>query len=239
MGTADKINQNICAIYEKWYDEVQYRHPYLFTEKFSNVFCPGVTDEWTTVSMRILIVGEEATWKSRSLYPEYADNELQKCQRWIIDDLSAQVSGDTKHHPSPFWRRIHALHSAFPNAAFCWGNIDCINDAVTKRALKEKDRTALHDCDTQLIRELIELIQPTHIVFFGWHNTSLRHEFPDLCDVVYPGVFGDTQYMKENGYIVKTIWQDKAVVFTYHPQWLKTNSSAYIERLIKVLQVEK
>ena len=230
------INEKIRALYERWRGEVQCKYPYLFEQNFSNIFCPGITDDWAKSNIRMLIIGEEATWGSRSLYPKYEDNELLECQRWIIDDLSTKLSSDTKRCSSNFWKRIYAFQNAFPNAAFCWSNIDCINNAVTKGALKEKDRKALHDCDTQLIRELVELIQPTHMVFFGWHNTSLKHEFPDLCDVVYPDAFDDKQYLKKNGYIVDTVWKGIKVVFTYHPQWLKASSNKYIERLIDVLR---
>jgi hypothetical protein len=51
-----------------------------------------------------------------------------------------------------------------------------------------------------VLREIVELIKPTHILFLGWHNTSLKHEFPELIKDVYPYKYGDTGYMKENGY---------------------------------------
>ena len=235
MHTQEAINARILALFGRWRAELETRHPHLFSRAFSNIFCPGVTAEWSRSPMRVLLVGEEATWESRTRYPDYTDNELQKCQQWIVRDLEKQLNGDEERHPSPFWRRIHALHEAFPQAAFCWSNIDCIN-ADTRRALRETDRKDLHDCEIQLVREMVDIIHPTHILFCGWHNTSLQHEFPELCERVYPRKIGDAHFMKTNGYILKTDYQGISAVFTYHPSGAAANSNAYIARLIETLR---
>lgn len=235
MISSELINANIISMFEQWRIEIKERNPYLLSDKFSNIFCTGVMDEWPQASMRVLIVGEEATWRSRSNYEYTEETELQECQSWIINDLKSQLSGSVKKRRSPFWRRIHAIHDAFPNAGICWTNIDCIN-TERRGKLSEKDRKALHDCRTKPVAQLVELIQPTHIVFCGWHNTSLQHEFEDLCPVVYPEAFGNTEYMKANKYIVDTKYHGQTVVFTYHPSWLRANSDAYIGRILQLLR---
>lgn len=232
MNSQKTINQKIITLYRQWKDEIQVKTPYLMSEKFSNIFCTGVLEDWCTSDVRILILGEEATWQSRNNYSYTDETELQECQQWILNDLKTKLQRNEKN--TPFWRRVFAIREAFPNASFCWTNIDCINTDKGEK-LYEKDRKALHSCDTRLVRELVDCINPTHIVFFGWHDTSLIHEFPELCSVVYPEKFGDTKFLKENGYIVKTEYNRKKVVFTYHPSWPKANSDAYIERLIEML----
>ena len=177
MFDVQKINAEILSVYEQWRREIKEKCPYLLSESFSNIFCTGAKEGWSDADVRILIVGEEARWKSRKYY-NYSDaDELKECQKWIINEIRTQLYDDAiKKHKSGFWRRIRKLHSAFPEAQFCWTNIDVIN---TKwgNALKERDRKSLHRCDTQVLREVVRLLEPTHIVFFGWHNTSLLHEF--------------------------------------------------------------
>lgn len=236
MEAIEKTNSDIIDIYEKWRKEIAAVYPYLLGEDFSNVFCTGVLKNWRTSNMRILVVGEEATWKSRKFYNYNGADELQQCQQWILDELNKQLYDDTvKKHISPFWRRMRVIHAAFPNASIGWTNIDVIN-SKSCRALREEDRQALHSCKTQVLREAVALLKPTHILFFGWHNTSLQHEFPELMKKVYPRKYGDTVFMKENGYIFKTDYEEKIVVFTYHPSWLRANSNSYIERLISVMK---
>jgi len=131
---------------------------------------------------------------------------------------------------------MRAINSAFPDSAICWTNIDVINTAK-RRALSEKDdRRQLHSCDTKILREVVELIKPTHIVFLGWHNTSLRHEFPELSEKVYPQKDGNTEFLKQNGYIFKTEYNGMQVVFSYHPRSSQAVSNAYKDRLIALLK---
>lgn len=234
MDSEERINDGVLALFAQWKQEVGVKNPQLFSGAFSNIFCPGVTNDWVQSTMRMMVIGEEATWSSRDRYNYHKDAELRTCQRWIIDEMNGQLTGTQKPHKSPFWRRIRAMKKAFPDAAFFWANMDCINTSAGK-ALSSPDRKALHDCNTQLARQLVDIINPTHIIFFGWHDISLQHEFPDLCGVVYPHKFGDTGYMKENRYLLRTKYQGKTVVFTYHPSWLRANSDDYIQRINKLL----
>ena len=235
VNVTQKINIDIIDIYKKWQKEIKNSYPNLLSEDYSNVFCTGILENWITSDMRILIVGEEATWKSRKDYEYNDENELQQCQQWILNDLNQQLYDNTvKNHSSPFWQRIQIIHAAFPKAAICWTNIDVINNAKTHRALSENDRQKLHSCKTRVLREVVELTKPTHILFFGWHNTSLKHEFPELISEVYPNKYGDTGYMKENGYILKTNYNDIHIVFTYHPQSRQASSKEYTNRVIEI-----
>lgn len=236
MLTAKEINAKIIAIYEKWRSEMAEKSPQFLGGDFSNIFCTGVLENWSNSDIRILFVGEEATWKSRKCYHYAYSNELPECQKWILDQINSQFYDDSvRKYRSAFWRRMRAINSAFPNSAICWTNIDVINTAKC-RALSDKDRRQLHSCDTRILREVVELIKPTHIVLLGWHNTSLRHEFPELSEKVYPKEYGNTEFMKQNGYIFKTEYKGAQVVFSYHPRSSQAVSNAYKDRLIAILK---
>ena len=124
MDAAETINADIIKLYEQWRDKIKHNMPHLLSDGFSNIFCTGVTEDWIESAMRIFIVGEEATWKSRSQYDYTEDTELYECQKWIINDLKTQLDGSAEKHSSPFWRRIHKIKEAYPYASFCHMNIE-------------------------------------------------------------------------------------------------------------------
>jgi len=103
MLTAKEINTKIIAIYEKWREEIAEKSPQLLGGGFSNIFCTGVLENWSNSDVRILIVGEEATWKSRECYHYTDANELPECQKWILDQINSQFYDDSaKKYGSAF-----------------------------------------------------------------------------------------------------------------------------------------
>ena len=237
MNKPGIINKKIVDIYKIWFNEIQQTSPHLLSEDFSNIFCTGVGDDWFNSDMRILIVGEEATWGSRSNH-QYADYyvELKECQKWIIKYLNSQLN--IEKHPHAFWQRIQDIHSVFPEAQICWTNIDVINTKAGK-ALKQKDRKALHSCKTRLLHEVIKTTNPTHIIFFGWHNTSLEHELPELLNTAYPKGIADNSFIKSQNYIFNTKFDGKNVILSYHPNYVPIRyNKNYINKLIKLIKQE-
>ena len=237
MNNPDILNEKIVDIYKIWLNEIQNNSPHLLSDNFSNIFCTGVADNWCNSDVRILIVGEEATWGSRSKH-QYADYyvELKECQKWIIKYLNSQLN--IGKHPHAFWKRIQDIHCAFPKAQICWTNIDVINTKFGK-ALKQKDRKALHSCKTRLLHEVIKTTNPTHIIFFGWHNTSLLHEIPELLNITYPKGIADNSFIKSQNYIFNTKLDGKNVILSYHPNYVPIrNNKNYINKLIELIKQE-
>ena len=237
MNNPDILNEKIIDVYKIWLSEIQQTSPQLLSDDFSNIFCTGVADNWCNSDVRILIVGEEATWGSRSKH-QYADYyiELKECQKWIIKYLNSQLN--IEKHPHAFWKRIQDIHCAFPEAQICWTNIDVINTKSGK-ALKQKDRKALHSCETRLLQKVIKITNPTHIIFFGWHNTSLEHELPELLNTAYPDGIADNSFIKSQNYIFNTKFDGKNVILSYHPNYVPIrNNKNYINKLIKLIKQE-
>ena len=233
-----KTNKKIIETYKRWIIEIQQATPYLLTDEFSNIFCTGIKKEWFNSDIRILIVGEEATWKSRNQY-NYSDftEELEECQKWVTNELHKQLYDKScKKHTHAFWGRIQDIHKTYTNAQFCWTNIDVINTKEGK-ALKQKDRKALHNCETRLLYEVINLINPTHIIFLGWHNISLKHEMPELLDIAYPKGISNNEFLKSENYIFKTKHNGRNIILSYHPNFVPIrNNKNYINKLIDLIK---
>ena len=239
---SQSINERIIAIYSEWLNDIEERTPSLLTGEFSNSFCTGVPSNWSEKKMRILIVGEEATWGSRdnpgNKYKNY-DTELKECQKWILNDLNDKLYGNGQNtcKRSPFWRRIKKIQEEFRQASICWTNIDVIN-TKKRRKLREEDRLLLHS-GIRLLGRVTEEIDPTHILFCGWHNSSLKHEFPDLYREVCPSdcYKDDKKVWKSKDYILPFSKDGRKIIFTYHPSWAKANSDSYIDKILKELKV--
>ncbi len=228
-----ELNQEIIQVYLGWLNELRSVSPWLLTKDYSNIFCTGFPDGWNEKNRRILIVGEEATWKSRERY-RYSgdDDECVKCQEWILNNLEKHLSGQlSERNNSPFWKRVRHIHENFPEASIAWTNIDIINSQTGKK-LSEKDRKALHATSTRILFHVIQLSNPTDVIFFGWHNTSLSHELPDFIPKLYPSGIKDNSFLKSNGYIVSFSEKQRKYIFTYHPSWGKANTYDYLSRII-------
>ena len=82
--------------------------------------------------------------------------------------------------------------------------------------LKQNERESLHS--TPILPKEIDILRPTHVIYFGWYGISLEKELPDVFSCLYPNGLGDESLWKdekmakfqENG-----IWH----IFTYHPNW--------------------
>ena len=117
-------------------------------------------------------------------------------------------------------------------------NIDVINTKSGK-ALKQKDRKKLHNCETRLLHEVIKLINPTHIIFFGWHNTSLEHEAPNLLNIAYPNGVANNSFIKSENFIFETKLNGKNIILSYHPNYVPIrNNKNYIFKLIRLIKQE-
>lgn len=238
------INKKIREIYKLYFVQIKDKHSELFNrEEFSNVFVTGVLDDWETAKNRIMIVGEEAAWRDISDWG-YIEREVENSQEWVIKLLYDQINPPKygfKKNRRPFWKRFRRIAERFQNASFCYANIDSINSVKTKnKALKIVDRKKLHSTKIRILQEVINIIKPTLVIFFGWHNVSLKHEFEDLYNKIYPYKEGDTSnFINEEKAIVDYDKDGIKYIFTYHPSYVMArtkkyaNNEEYEETIIK------
>ena len=216
--------------YQQWYGQLTellktcpefrdkkytYSHPYYL----------HIPDDWCQSTYRILIVGEEG----------YGEKEfelsIEKAQEFNRKYLLSQIDPDQldkndryKRSGSSFWRRIRSIDKLMKDNGFpysiTWTNLDMIHHSIKKGncKLKQKERESLHSTPKKILSEEIDILRPTHVIYFGWYGISLEKELPDVFHSLYPNGLGDDSQWKdekmakfqENG-----IWH----IFTYHPSW--------------------
>lgn len=225
-------NEQLVARYVTWLSELRECAPILLTDKYSNPYYTSIPEGWfDTKGPKILIVGEEGAglWgcgkagtMGDSENPFYSPEDFSEIQALNYNYLRSQLGLQctSKRNNSPFWNQVRKVSEY---GVCCWTNIDKIHRlSDSKCALTSKKRTLLHATPTRILSEEIDILSPTHVIFFGWYGISLRHELPDLFSKLYP-----------NGIRDSSVWRDSKIVsingeaykslFRYHPAWGNRN----------------
>ena len=216
----EEKRKELFEVYQQWYGQLtellkkySYSHPYYL----------HIPDDWCQSTYRILIVGEEG-------YGEKEFNlSIEKAQEFNRKYLLSQIDPDQldkndryKRSGSSFWRRIRSIDELMKDNgspySITWTNLDMIHHSIKKGncKLKQTERESLHS--TPILPKEIDILRPTHVIYFGWYGISLEKELPDVFSRLYPNGLGDESLWKdekmakfqENG-----IWH----IFTYHPNW--------------------
>ena len=227
-----QLNKEIIPVYSGLREELIKKAPQLLGDNCSNIFCIGVPGNWESASIRVMIVGEEGFWgkKDKEKYENF-----EVCQKWVVDELCKQINenGNEEKNTGCFWNRFRSIVRGLPpGGAFCWANIDSIcNVNTVNGALTTAERKQLHTTDVQVLRQVSNIIRPTHIIFFGWHNRSLKHEFPELYDCVCPNGKYSASFFQGHGAILDCYFDGIKCIFTYHPRYaicLKRTANQYV-----------
>lgn len=212
-------SKELITVYRQWLDDLKTVAPSLLGNDYSNPYFSSIPEGWfETDRPRIMVVGEEGfgTWGcgkgDKSLLPD----EVEAIQQRNFDHLREQIGLEPgKLKGSAFWRRFRKIAEF---GVCCWTNIDKIHVLNDKRcALSKTDRALLHSVPIRLLQEEIKLLNPTHVVFFGWHGASLQHELPELYAKLYPNGAKDSSVWKQN--VVSIVFEGRPYIFCYHPNW--------------------
>lgn len=251
----DILNQRIIEIYENHQNEL--RKAGLNTQdKYSNIFCPSVPNEWDMTSKKILIVGQEGHWTKRYKIFE----NIAACQDWALKFTEYQLSEDTQpkeyiyndykevftKNCKSFWKRFRFIFGNANDSAFIYANIDsiCSLDPQNKYKITENERAVLHGQTIKpVFDDLIKVTGANIVVLFGWHTTSLKHEFKCLYDELYPAGTWETKKFKEHSCIYQTTINNVHYIATYHPSYpiagvkleKYKNNEAYDEAILKTI----
>ena len=221
-------NNQLKNMYEQWLSELVSIQPEFLNPDYSNPYYTAIPYGWFDSDIRIYCIGEEGhgTWgcgKSDGIEA----SDFDYIQSWNWRYLSSNICPDeTFNHPlysveekeefntSPFWNRFRKLREYGPCA---WSNIDKIHVLGSECALKKKDRVKLHETETKIIAKELEILQPTHVVFFGWYGISLQQEMPKLFSELYPAGLDDESVWKKS--VVTRSIDGINYIVAYHPNW--------------------
>ena len=210
----------------------------LIGENYSNPYYISIPENWfITESPRILIVGEEGFGRygcGRSGNPDEVFGRycIEAIQNLNYTFLRKQLGEDKKEYSnSPFWRRFREI-AKYGECA--WSNIDKIHVLDDRNcSLSNTDRKLLHSINTRILHEEIQILNPTHVVFFGWYGVSLQHELPALFKKMYPNGLGDNSVWNKD--VVAFEEDGRHYIFAYHPNWGYRNRG-YEDKVISVLK---
>ena len=252
--TKDELQKELNCIYEQWSIQAlnicRHLEPDL---KYSNPYYIYVPETWVKAKNRIMIVGEEGygIWGRGSKFCTAYGKDYGYEWKWEFNDIGKIQSYNGKSisdygKSTPFWRRYSAIAQICGFDIACvWNNLDKIH-SIEKRPklcyrLSESEECALHSTNIKILKEEINILQPSVIVFFGWHYKALEMEnlfSKEKYEELYNNWYkcrDDKNWIAEleyelNGKTVKCI-------FTQHPGWRgKHKPKNYEETIIKLVE---
>ena len=215
----EKKRNELFKVYQKWENELKQSCPKLITEEFSHPYYLHIPDDWYESTYRILIVGEEGHGEKKF---DLAIEEAQEFNRKFLLD---QLKNEGKY--SRFWRRIWRIAELIKDKGYSysitWTNLDMIHHLDTGErdcVLQDDERIALHSTPTKILSEEIRILEPTHVIYFGFvrYGISLEKELPDVFSHLCPDGLGDDSQWKDEKMVTfqeNGIWH----IVTYHPSW--------------------
>jgi hypothetical protein len=209
-------------VYTTFLREIESNSPKLLGSTYSNPYFISIPENWfSSETPKILIVGEEGFGTygcGKQGKPDELINyhEIKKIQNLNYTYLRKQLGIDSGEiNSSPFWRRFREIAKCGKCA---WSNIDKIHLLRNWNCrLSNKDRKLLHSINTRILQEEISILNPTHVVFFGWYGVSLQHELPSLFEKMYPNGLGDNSVWNKD--VVAFEENGRYYIFAYHPNW--------------------
>jgi len=262
--TAKEQNEKILKVYEEYLKSLKTNAPELLDKNnFSAIFCTGVPTaelgfpiDWDKATNRILIIGQEAWWgKSEGeVFSSFKNVQewvlkFERCQlyetnwpysMYINNNQYKQYDKNTRC----FWAKFRKVASCCDrtDTAFCYANIDAICDCHTgaDKGKMNKYRKQLHANEIyKIMREVIEIIDPTIVIFFGWHDLSLHHEIPELIDgnpKLYPNGKWNTQNFQQMNRVYEQTIDKRKYFMTYHPRCWGKCTDQILEKIRKSLR---
>lgn len=236
--TVSESDRALAAVYRRWLAELKQLAPELLDagSRFSNPYYISTPAQWYSGDKpRILIVGEEGSgeWgcgkQNNALSPD-AFEAIQAYNRSYLAKQLGQLPMDgEKKNNSGFWRRMRAVSEY---GVCAWSNIDKIHRLGKSHCkLSAREQKALHSTRTQVLKEEIEVLRPDLVVFFGWWRISLKHELPELFEILYPnGINGGFL-----GNLIRIDHDGLPFIFTYHPGWRNHKPANYEKDVLKLI----
>lgn len=206
-------------------------------DEFSNPYFISAPDGWCSADNRVMIVGKEgAGWGAGKniLDPIHDRDKIREYTRIypMVQEgvLAPDVYDGHEYMPngSKFWQWFRKIYNEIKTPVI-WNNFDKIhrmNDNASYCKLNKKERELLHRTSIKVLSEEIKILQPTHVIFFGYYKNFLSYELPEIAEKLsiedYKGmvIFNNTKY-----------------IFANHPNWSRFHRG-YEDGIIKFIKDE-
>lgn len=233
--------KQLLQLYQTWKSELDEVCPQLVCKDFSFPYYLHIPDNWFDRKFRVMIVGEEGYGSAQYDLPiedVQTFNREYLVSQWAPSDIDYCSNPPYGRNNGGFWNRIRKIKALRgPNEiSLTWTNLDKIHQVgSTSCVLTDEQRHSLHQTPTAILFEEIKLLQPSHVIFFGFverYWVSLEKAVPSvvfhkLCPE------GDTsQWRREK---IKVISENGIhYIFTYHPNWGQWKKG-YEERVLSAV----
>ncbi len=224
-------------VYEEYFKELYEKCPEFKSENYSCPYFMQFPTGWFNAENRIMIIGEEGYGikPNGTVNVETAMAEMMEFNfEYMRDQLQKGDMYKYKRNNSAFWRRIRNISDLDSKAVFAWTNIDKIHGLKPNKCkLSDEDRKKLHSISTKVLAKEIEIFEPTMIIFFGWYGISLKHEWKEAFDLLYPNGDNDNSLWKKKVVYKKINGID--TIFSYHPSW-GCRQDGYEEKVLETVK---
>lgn len=202
-----ELDAKLKEMYQRWYNDISKYAPTLLKAydashdtNYSNPYYISTPNGWETAKHKILVVGEEGhgdggAYKADGAFCNPNDYEIIQgfnyeylYNQWLNEHYyNHEVNG------SRFWAVFRKIKNEIPDSICAWSNIDKIhrlghgsnNCALREQKRKNQERQALHGENiTKVLMEEIKILQPSVVIFLGYHSFSLKHENEKLYNEV-------------------------------------------------------
>lgn len=225
----EQKREQLLALNRCYGEELKAACPELCDEKHTAPYYIDIPDHWfdPSAKYRILVVGKEG-------YNPKIDGTtpVERAIQEMMAFNKEYPGGEGMGNRSPFWRRFRRIMAlGYPCA---WSNMDKIHLQQLRSgkyySMGTRERRRLHSVKTRVLHEEIDILRPTHVVFFGWYDISLAHECPEVLRLLYDR---DVSEWKMNVCLIT--YGDVKYLFTYHPGW-GSRRAGYEDRVLEVLK---
>ncbi|MBD5114990.1 MAG: hypothetical protein HDT46_07260 [Ruminococcaceae bacterium] len=234
--------KQLLRLYRTWKSELEEVCPQLVCKDFSYPYYLHIPDDWYKRKFRVLIVGEEGHgFKQFDLPIEDIQtfNREYLSSQWKQSDIDYSNNTPYDRNNSGFWNRIRKIKALRESneLSLTWTNLDKIHRIGQNCVLTKKQRYSLHQTPTAILFEEIKLLQPTHVIFFGFvdrYKVSLEKGLPSvvLHKLYCEGSDNTSQQWKAQ---IKVISENGIYyIFTYHPNWGQ-RQKGYEERVLSIV----
>lgn len=218
-----ELNNELLKVYGDWLNELrQINDGKFLSDSYSNPYFISAPESWLNSKLKVMVVGKEGAGGGCGK-GEWCKNPQQDMRKIIeytttypqIQEkiITENFCGSTVNN-SAFWRRFRNVYDMVGSPVI-WNNFDKIHympqkgEKRSKCTLDNAERKLLHSTTTKILRKEIEILKPTHVIFFGWYKNFLGSELPEL---------------KENGLAIEEykgqcFCDGVTYIISNHPTW--------------------